>query len=69
MTMWMWVMVFVVVATVILLAQWMDRRRGSQGTSRSSDLPGTKDGRPRHIDTVCERLPAGARRHIAAGPA
>jgi hypothetical protein len=49
--MWMWVGVIIIVATVILLAKWMDRVRGSQGASRGLDLPGTKDGRPRHIDT------------------
>ena len=47
----MWVVVIVVVATVVLLAKWMDRSRGSQGASRSLDLPGTQDGRPRHVDT------------------
>ena len=47
----MWVVVIVVVATVVLLAKWMDHSRGSQGASRSLDLPGSKDGRPRHIDT------------------
>ncbi len=49
--MWMWAVIIIVVTTVVLLAQWMDRSRGSQGASRSLDLPGTKDGRPRHIDT------------------
>lgn len=49
--MWIWMVVIVVVVTVILLARWMDRSRGSQGASRSSDLPGLKDGRPGHIDT------------------
>jgi hypothetical protein len=47
----MWVVIIVVVATVVLLAKWMDSSRGSQGASRSLDLPGTKEGRPRHIDT------------------
>ncbi len=49
--MWMWVVIISVVVTVVLLAKWMDRSRGSQGASRSLDLPGTRDGRPRHIDT------------------
>jgi hypothetical protein len=49
--MWMWAVIAVVVVTVVLLSKWMDRTRGSQGASRSSDLPGVKDGRPRHIDT------------------
>ena len=49
--MWMWVAIIIVVVTVVLLAKWMDRSRGSQGASRSRDLPGTRDGRPRHIDT------------------
>ena len=49
--MWMWAVIIVVVATVVLVAKWMDRSRGSQGASRSLDLPGIKDGRPRHIDT------------------
>ncbi len=51
--MWIWVVIVivVVVATVVLLAMWVDRSRGSQGASRSLDLRGTKDGRPRHIDT------------------
>ena len=49
--MWMWVWIIIVVAAVILVARWMDRSRGSQGASRDSDLPGTKDGRPRAIDT------------------
>ena len=49
--MWMWAVIAAVVFTVILLAKWMDRTRGSQGASRSSDLPGVKEGRPRHIDT------------------
>lgn len=49
--MWMWVVIISGVAAVILVAQWMDRSRGSQGASRSLDLPGTRDGRPRHIDT------------------
>jgi len=40
-----------VVVIVVLLAKWIDRSRGSQGASRSHDLPGAKDGRPRHIDT------------------
>ena len=47
----MWAVIFVVITTVILVAKWMDRSRGSQGASRSLDLPGTKQGRPRHIDT------------------
>lgn len=47
----MWAVIVIVVTTVVVLAQWMDRSRGSQGASRSLDLPGTKDGRPRHIDT------------------
>ena len=49
--MWMWAVIIIVVTTVVLLAPWMDRSRGSQGASRSLDLPGTKEGRPRHIDT------------------
>ena len=49
--MWMWGVIIGVVATVVLLANWMDHTRGSQGESRSLDLPGTVDGRPRHIDT------------------
>ena len=49
--MWMWVGIISVIVIVILLAKWMDRSRGSQGASRSLDQPGTKDGRPRHIDT------------------
>jgi hypothetical protein len=47
----MWTVVIGVVVTVVLLALWMDRSRGSQGSSRALDLPGTKEGRPRHIDT------------------
>lgn len=49
--MWMWAVIIVVVAAVVLVAKWMDRSRGSQGASRSLDLPGIKEGRPRHIDT------------------
>ena len=49
--MWMWIDIITFVLTVVLVATWMDRSRGSQGASRSSDLPGVKDGRPRHIDT------------------
>ena len=49
--MWMWAVIVGFIVTVILLAKWMDRSRGSQGASRSLDLPATKDGRPRHIDT------------------
>lgn len=49
--MWMWIGIIIVVAAIILVAKWMDRSRGSQGASRGSDLPGIKDGRPRHIDT------------------
>ncbi len=49
--MWMWIIIVSAITTVILLARWIDRSRGSQGASRSLDLPGTKDGRPRHIDT------------------
>lgn len=49
--MWMWVVIIVVVVTVVTVAKWMDRVRGSQGASRSLDLPGIKDGRPRQIDT------------------
>ena len=49
--MWMWAVIIVVVSMVVLAAKWMDRSRGSQGASRGLDLPGTKDGRPRHIDT------------------
>ena len=49
--MWMWAVIIVVVSMVVLAAKWMDRSRGSQGASRRLDLPGTKDGRPRHIDT------------------
>lgn len=49
--MWMWAVIVVVVAMVVLVAKWIDRSRGSQGASRSLDLPGTKAGRPRHIDT------------------
>lgn len=46
-----WVAVVVVVVTVVSLAKWMERSRGSHGASRSLDLPGIKDGRRRHIDT------------------
>jgi len=49
--MWMWIVIISVIVTVLLLATWMDRSRGSQGGSRSQDLPGTKEGRPSHIDT------------------
>lgn len=49
--MWMWITIVSVIVTVVLLANWIDRSRGSQGASRSLDLPGIKDGRPRHIDT------------------
>ena len=49
--MWMWVVIISVIVTVVLLAKWMDHSRGSQGSSRSLDLPGIKEGRPRHIDT------------------
>lgn len=49
--MWMWAVISVVVVAVVLVAKWMDRSRGSQGASRSLDLPGIKDGRPSHIDT------------------
>lgn len=49
--MWMWIAIIAFVVSVILVASWMDRSRGSQGASRSHDLPGTKAGRPRHIDT------------------
>jgi hypothetical protein len=49
--MWMWVVIISGVAAVILVAQWMDRSRGSQGASRSLDLPGIKEGWPRRIDT------------------
>ena len=47
----MWLVISVFITALILVAKWMDRTRGSQGASRSLDLPGTKDGRPRHIDT------------------
>ena len=49
--MWIWIIIVSAIATVILLAQWIDRSRGSQGASRSLDLPGVKDGRPSRIDT------------------
>ena len=49
--MWMWVVIISVIVTVVLLAKWMDHSRGSQGGSRNLDLPGIKEGRPRHIDT------------------
>ena len=49
--MWFWVVVIGFVVMVVLLARWIDRSRGSQGASRGLDLPGTKEGRPRHIDT------------------
>jgi len=49
--MWMWVVILAVVAAFVLAAKWMDRSRGSQGASRAKDLPGTRAGRPRHIDT------------------
>ncbi len=49
--MWMWVWIIAFLAVVVFLAKWMDRRRGSQGASRSNDLPGTKDGRPNRIDS------------------
>lgn len=51
MWMWMWIIIVSTVVTIVLLAKWIDRSRGSQGASRSLDLPGIKDGRPRHIDT------------------
>lgn len=49
--MWMWIIIVSAIVTIVLLAKWIDRSRGSQGASRSLDLPGIKDGRPRHIDT------------------
>jgi hypothetical protein len=49
--MWMWIVIAGAIVTIVLLAKWIDRSRGSQGASRSLDLPGIKDGRPRHIDT------------------
>ena len=49
--MWTWIVILGFVVTVVLLARWIDRGRGSQGASRSLDLPVTKQGRPRHIDT------------------
>ncbi|MFL6081108.1 MAG: hypothetical protein ACJ714_14360 [Ornithinibacter sp.] len=49
--MWMWIIIGSIIVTVILLARWIDRSRGSQGASRSLDLPGIKAGRPSHIDT------------------
>ncbi|WP_392544024.1 hypothetical protein [Oryzobacter telluris] len=49
MMMWLWIGLFV--GAVVLAAFWMDRRRGSTGDARDLDLPGTKQGRPRHIDT------------------
>ena len=49
--MWMWAVVIIVVAVLVLAAKWMDRTRGSQGASRTLDLPGVKDGRPGPIDT------------------
>jgi hypothetical protein len=49
--MWFWIIIVSAIVTVVLLAKAIDRSRGSQGASRGLDLPGTKDGRPRHIDT------------------
>lgn len=49
MMMWLWIGLFV--GAVVLAAFWMDRRRGSSGDARELDLPGTRQGRPRHIDT------------------
>ncbi|GAA4413482.1 hypothetical protein GCM10023168_36420 [Fodinibacter luteus] len=47
----MWIIIVSALVTIVLLAKGIDRSRGSQGASRSLDLPGIKDGRPRHIDT------------------
>jgi hypothetical protein len=49
--MWMWIIIVSAIVTIVLLAKAIDRSRGSQGASRNLDLPGIKDGRPRHIDT------------------
>ena len=48
--MWMWVWIIVVVAAFVLIAKWMDRSRGSQGSSRGEDFSGTKQGRGKRID-------------------
>lgn len=48
--MWMWFWIAVFVTVVIALAKLLDRR-GSKGAARALDLPGTKEGRPRPIDT------------------
>ena len=42
--MWTWAAVLVGVVTVILVAEWMDRSRGSPGASRSRGLPGNDGG-------------------------
>ncbi len=49
--MWMWMIIVSLVVAVVLLAKWIDHSRGSQGASRSLDLPGISEGRPRQIDT------------------
>ena len=47
----MWIVIVATIVALVLLAKGIDRSRGSHGASRSLDLPGTKEGRPRHIDT------------------
>ncbi|WP_377640388.1 hypothetical protein [Oryzobacter terrae] len=47
--MWLWIGLFV--AVVLAAAFWIDRRRGGTGEARKLDLPGTKSGRPRRIDS------------------
>jgi hypothetical protein len=47
---WMWVWIIGFIALVVLAAKMLDRR-GSTGPSRRDDLPGSKDGRPKRIDT------------------
>ena len=42
--MWTWEAVSVVVGAVILVAEWMDRSRGSPGASRSPGPPGNDRG-------------------------
>ena len=49
--MWMWVWIIGFLALVVIAAKMMDRSRGSRGSSRRDDLPGTKEGRPKRIDT------------------
>lgn len=48
--MWIWLWVVGIFVPTVLLAVWVDRRRGSHGESRDADLPATKRGRPKRVD-------------------